>query len=49
MICCETERDDIRQPQAENIRLAKEIGLTMGRPRYVLPNNFDEVATTVRR
>ncbi len=40
----ETERENIRQRQAEGIRLAKERGVHMGRPRYVLPDNFNEVA-----
>ena len=40
----ETERENIKQRQAEGIRLAKERGVHMGRPRYVLPDNFVEVA-----
>ena len=40
----ETERENIKQRQAEGIRLAKERGVHMGRPRYVLPDNFNEVA-----
>lgn len=40
----ETERDNIKQRQAEGIKLAKERGVHMGRPRYKLPNNFKEVA-----
>lgn len=40
----ETERENIKQRQAEGIRLAKERGVHMGRPRYVLPGNFNEVA-----
>jgi len=40
----ETERENIKQRQAEGIRLAKERGVHMGRPRYVLPENFIEVA-----
>ena len=40
----ETERENIKQRQAEGIRLAKERGVHMGRPRYVLPDNFIEVA-----
>lgn len=41
----ETERENIKQRQAEGIRLAKERGVHMGRPKYLLPNNFDEIAT----
>lgn len=39
----ETERDFIRQRQAEGIKAAKERGVHMGRPRYVLPDNFNEI------
>ena len=39
----ETERDNIKQRQAEGIRIAKEKGIHMGRPKLVLPENFDEV------
>lgn len=40
----ETERNNIKQRQAEGIRLAKEKGIHIGRPRSVLPNNFEEAA-----
>lgn len=40
----ETERDNIRQRQAEGIKLAKMRGVHMGRPKYILPSNFDTVA-----
>lgn len=40
----ETERNNIKQRQAEGIRIAKEKGIQMGRPEYVLPENFVEVA-----
>ena len=39
----ETERENIKQRQAEGIRLAKERGVHMGRPKLALPNNFNEV------
>ena len=39
----ETEIENIKQRQAERIRLAKERGVHMGRPKYVLPNNFDAI------
>jgi len=45
----ETERENIRQRQAEGIRLAKERGVHMGRPKYVLPDNFNEVAVSYLR
>ncbi len=39
----ETEREFIKQRQAEGIRLAKERGVHMGRPPLVLPDNFADV------
>lgn len=41
----ENERDNIKQRQAEGIRVAKEKGVHMGRPRYVKPDNFDEIVS----
>ncbi len=40
----ETERNNIKQRQAEGIRIAKEKGIHMGRPKYPLPKNFEQVA-----
>lgn len=40
----ETERNNIKQRQAEGIRIAKEKGVHMGRPKYQLPENFEQVA-----
>lgn len=40
----ETERQNIKQRQAEGIRIAKEKGVHMGRPFNKLPSNFFEVA-----
>lgn len=40
----ETERNNIKQRQAEGIKIAKEKGVHMGRPKYELPINFLEVA-----
>ncbi len=40
----ETERENIKQRQAEGIRLAKERGVHMGRPKMILPNNYNEIA-----
>lgn len=40
----ETERANNKQRQAEGIRIAKEKGVHMGRPKYVLPENFEQVA-----
>src|SRR5690554_4196990 len=41
----ENERDNIKQRQAEGIRIAKEKGVHMGRPKYVKPDNFDELVS----
>lgn len=40
----ENERENIKQRQAEGIKIAKENGKHMGRPEYVLPNNFKDIA-----
>lgn len=39
----QNERENIRVRQAEGIKLAKERGVHMGRPRYKLPDNFEEI------
>lgn len=39
----QNERENIRQRQVEGIRIAKEKGVHMGRPKYKLPNNFTEI------
>lgn len=39
----QNERENIRQRQAEGIRIAKEKGIHMGRPKYILPDNFDKI------
>lgn len=41
----ETERANNKQRQAEGIRIAKEKGIHMGRPRCKLPENFIDIAT----
>ena len=41
----ETERNNIKQRQAEGIRIAKEKGKHLGRPRNALPEKFKEVVT----
>lgn len=41
----QNERENIRQRQIEGIRIAREKGIHMGRPKYVLPDNFNEVVT----
>ena len=37
------ERENIKQRQAEGIRIAKEKGVTFGRPRREIPENFEEI------
>ena len=39
----ENERNNIKQRQAEGIKLAKEKGVRFGRPKIKLPNNFKEI------
>ncbi len=39
----ENERNNIKQRQAEGIRIAKEKGVRFGRPKKMLPNNTDEI------
>ena len=39
----ENERTNIRQRQAEGIRIAKEKGVKFGRPKIILPPNTDEI------
>ena len=39
----ENERTNIKQRQAEGIRIAKEKGVKFGRPNKILPSNTDEV------
>ena len=39
----ENERDNIRKRQAEGIRLAKLQGKHLGRPKYILPTNYNEI------
>lgn len=39
----ENERKNIRQRQAEEIRIAKEKGIRFGRPKKELPDNYEEL------
>ena len=39
----ENERENIKKRQAEGIRIAKEKGKHLGRPKYILPKNFDDI------
>ena len=45
----ENERINIKTRQAEGIRIAKENGKHLGRPRYIPPENFSLVATRYLR
>ncbi len=45
----ENERDTIKKRQAEGIRIAKEKGKHLGRPKLGLPNNFAEVANKYKK
>lgn len=40
----ETERNNIKQRQAEGIKIAKEKGIHIGRPKIQIPANFNYVA-----
>lgn len=40
----ETERNNIKQRQAEGIKIAKEKGVHIGRPKIQIPANFNYVA-----
>ena len=44
----ETERNNIKQRQAEGIRIAKEKGIHMGRPKFELPSKLKELAENWR-
>lgn len=39
----QTERENIRQRQAEGILAARQRGVKFGRPRKVIPENFDHI------
>lgn len=39
----QNERENIRQRQAEGIKIAKANGVHMGRPKYKLPSNFESI------
>ena len=45
----ETERVNIKQRQAEGIKLAKEAGKHLGRPKAEFPANFDELYDSWKR
>lgn len=45
----ENERENIKKRQAEGIRIAKEKGKHLGRPRLPLPPNFQKIATKYKK
>ena len=45
----ENERENIKKRQAEGIRIAKEKGKHLGRPRLTLPQNFQAVASKYKK
>ncbi len=45
----ENERNNIKLRQAEGIKIAKEKGKHLGRPRIILPNNFQEIANKYKK
>ncbi len=45
----QNERENIRQRQAEGIRIAKEKGIHLGRPKMILPDNFEEIVCKYKR
>ena len=40
----ENERDNIKKRQAEGIKIAKQKGITFGRPKIKVPKDFDKIA-----
>lgn len=44
----QSEREHIRQRQAEGIQAAKLRGVRFGRPRKLLPDNFEEISRSYR-
>lgn len=44
----QNERENIRQRQREGILIAKQKGIHMGRPKYILPDNFKEICNQFR-
>ncbi len=40
----ENERENIKKRQAEGIKIAKLKGKHLGRPKFILPNNFEKIS-----
>ncbi len=45
----ENERENIKRRQAEGIRIAKEKGKHLGRPKLKMPSNFDTIANQYKK
>ena len=45
----ENERENIKKRQAEGIKIAKEKGKHLGRPKLMLPNNFKAIAIQYKK
>lgn len=45
----ENERENIKKRQAEGIRIAKEKGKHLGRPKLEIPSNFSQVANQYKK
>ena len=45
----ENERENIKKRQAEGIRIAKEKGKHLGRPKLEIPPNFSQIANQYKK
>lgn len=45
----ENERENIKKRQAEGIRIAKLKGKHLGRPKYILPDNFNDISEQYKK
>ena len=45
----ENERENIKKRQAEGIRIAKEKGKHLGRPKLEIPSNFSQIANQYKK
>lgn len=45
----ENERENIKKRQAEGIRIAKEKGKHLGRPKLKIPSNFSQIANKYKK
>ena len=40
----QNEREYIKKRQTEGIKISREKGIHLGRPKYILPDNFNDIA-----